>query len=222
MAPPLLSQSSGTSSVLQPNVSSTTSQGGKIMKWTSLFAAVSLFSSAAFGINQEGYITNMGLYAQQQSEWCWAGVTATVGAAFGKPKSECKMASRFIKGQPGEYCCAANKGSSKECNQPYFLDKSLAHYGFLDQMFASQIGTLNIIQDLKKRLPVNVRIGWDNGGGHFMVIYGAKYVGTAQTFNVWNPLPVGKGDKQVLSRAALVRYRSSGNWTHSYTTKRPG
>ncbi len=205
------------------------------MKLLRMLSAISLFCSAALALPPapitvgpspvhvvEGYITNMNLYAQTQSQWCWAGVTETISSVVGKAKSECKMASRFIKGTPGDYCCQAAHAGTSECNKPYFLDKSLGFYKMLDQMFANQISTLNIIQDLKKRLPVGVRIGWDNGGGHFLVLYGAKYVGKVQTFNLWNPLPLGKGDKQIVNRSALTRYQNAGNWTHSYTTKKAG
>lgn len=186
--------------------------------WMSAMASSTVFAA---GFNTSGYITYMDLYAQKQSEWCWAASTETVSKVFNLQKSQCKMASRFIKGQAGDFCCQGNNGTTAACNKPYFLEKSLGHYGFSDKVFANQIGTLNIIQDLKKRLPIGVRIGWDGGGGHFLVLYGASYVGTVQTINLWNPLPIGKGDKQIVSRSGLVRYQNAGKWTHSYTTKKP-
>ena len=191
---------------------------GKI--YIALISLLAVANSFAAGINQSAFISDMGLYAQTESEWCWAASTETISRMMGAQKSQCKMASRFIKGQPGEFCCNAANGASAACNQPYYLDKALDHYKMLDHVYENQISQLNIIQDLRRRYPVGVRIGWDGGGGHFLVLYGATYVGKNQTISLWNPLPIGKGDKQIVARSGLVRYKNAGTWTHSYTMKK--
>jgi len=174
-------------------------------------------------------LLSLNKYSQQQTQWCWAAITQTVANYFGHYKPQCRMASRFIKTQPGEYCCTAAKAGSSECNQPYYLDRSIGHYNMLNQFTGGTLPTTSVVGQIGAKRPVGMRIGWNGGGGHFILAYGARHDVTfhgfppkpkvIETFHVWDP--ANGGDAAVVARAGVTNYKSAGSWTHSYTTVDP-
>jgi hypothetical protein len=194
------------------------------VKAFSILTLVVLWTATSNATNATDLI-NMKLYPQQQSNWCWAAATETVSTLMNSGKSQCKMASRFVLQQPGDFCCQGQNGSSDICDKPYPTPDALDHYGYLDRYFAGPLTTQDIVGELQKHYPIGIRVLWEdgeNGGtGHVMLLYGAQTYKSGETFNLWNPAPIGKGDRQVVSRAGLVHYQNRGTWSHTYLIKKP-
>jgi len=64
--------------------------------------------------------------------------------------------------------------------------------------------------------PVGARIGWNNGGGHFMVIYGYSLVVGTEWFDIDDPI---YGKRHLTVADFSSNYQGSGSWTHTYFTK---
>ena len=162
---------------------------------------------------------------QQESEWCWAAVAQSV-ARYVDPQSkitQCAIANKVAakkgasKNKPN--CCTT--ADSSTCNCPQKLTDAL------DTLGEKTVSPLRIInrplsfqelkQELDAELPVCIRIAWEGGGAHFVVITGyGRLTSGAQHVDVADPLyPDCTIDYEELRNA----YHGDGQWTHSYLLK---
>jgi len=159
-------------------------------------------------------VLNFNMEAQLKSNWCWAATANSVShfyAVLLNPWSQCKIASA----EQGLSCC--NTPTPAGCNVPWYLDKALDRtYNYVS--FSSGTMTWDAVKaEIDKGLVVGTRIGWNNGGGHFMVIYGVSRIGATQYFYIDDPIY----GKSVLTVDQFSNnYQGSGSWTHSYITKK--
>lgn len=151
--------------------------------------------------------------SQIKTNWCWAATAKSVShfySAF-SPWTQCKIAAEEL----DKTCC--NTPTPSGCNVPWYLNEALSR----TQNFVSfQSGTLSyntIKEQLQAGLVIGTRIGWNGGGGHFMVIYGlSKILGTEYLY-IDDPIY----GKSVLKYSEFAtNYQGSGSWTHSYFTKK--
>src|SRR5450755_5091717 len=110
---------------------------------------------------------------REQSEWCWAAVSASISSYFGGPAGpaggpwlQCQVASSVL-GQPD--CCA--DGSTASCNQDWYLQDGLTcvnHLGGPPVVGPSPFAYVQ--QEIDANRPVAVRIGWypNQDDGHFV------------------------------------------------------
>jgi hypothetical protein len=152
---------------------------------------------------------------QQQDQWCWAAVSVSVSHYY-TPWStwtQCGM----VNAELGQTTCCTN-GSSPACNQPNVLDAPLRRAGVLDHMTSTDAGIGDISAEIGAGRPVCWRIGWSGGGGHFAVIEGYRLLPDAWVA-VDDPW-YGASDLP-LTTLTTGGYQGTGDWTHTYFTKRP-
>lgn len=145
---------------------------------------------------------------QQQTQWCWAAVAASVSAFFDADTdwTQCLI----VNAELGRDDCCANGGSAN-CNRPWYLDRSLSRTGNL-QTWSSGAGTLaDVMSEINDNRPLCARIGWSGGGGHFLAIDGfnCELVMVAVD-DPWY------GASDVVLSTFQTAYQGSGSWTHTY------
>lgn len=150
--------------------------------------------------------------AQTQTNWCWAATATSVSHFYWSWSSwtQCKVAGAEL-GRTD--CCNSTVPSA--CNVPWYLDKALTR----TKNFVSITGQVSFQQvrdEIDAGRPVGARIGWNGGGGHFMVIYGYSRVLGTEYFDIDDPI-YGKSHLTVSDFS--TNYQGSGSWTHTYFTK---
>lgn len=150
---------------------------------------------------------------QTKSNWCWAATSKSVSHYYSRlsPWTQCKIASSEL----GQTCCTSPVPSP--CNVPWYLDRSLQR----TQNFISVQGGTISFQEIRNQLNngfvVGACIGWNSGGGHFMVIYGVSRTLTNEYLYIDDPI---YGKSILLYNVFATNYQGSGTWTHTYFTKK--
>jgi hypothetical protein len=154
---------------------------------------------------------NFAMQHQEQTNWCWAAVAASVSAFFNPNTTWTQCA--IVNAELGRSDCCTN-GSSANCNKPWYLDRALTRTGNFVSM-SSGAGTLgDVSQEIDNNRPLCVRIGWNGGGGHFVALDG--YNRTSNMVAVDDPF---YGASDVDLAVFQSSYYGSGSWTHSYRVK---
>src|SRR6266567_5937703 len=105
---------------------------------------------------------------QNQTNWCWAAVTASIAAYYrNQGWSQCGVVNDRL----GQVMCCQD-GSSAICNQPWYLDQALSRVGHLANYISAPLSMQQIQSEIDAGRVIGVRIGWMNGGGHFITIRG--------------------------------------------------
>ncbi len=151
---------------------------------------------------------------QQQSNWCWAAVGASVFQFYSKAATwaqQCRVASSEL----GKTCCPAGVNPGV-CNVPWYLDRALTRVGHLAR-WARVAATLAQIQgEINGKRPLGARVGWASGGGHFVVLSGYSTSGAGTFVTVEDPV---YGRSTITLTAFQTSYQGSGTWTHTYWTR---
>jgi hypothetical protein len=152
---------------------------------------------------------------QQQSQWCWAAVSVSVAGFYTSWSrwTQCMM----VNAEFGHTDCCIN-GASAQCNQPNVLDSPLQRAGVFDHMVGGDVGIGVIKAEIDAGRPLCWRIGWAGGGGHFAVIEGYRLL-PQQWVAVDDPI-FGQSDLPLTTLTGGA-YQGTGDWTHSYYTRRP-
>lgn len=172
------------------------------------FAALALVGGAAPGCQ-----LSLTMQRQAESLWCWAAVTVSV-SFFYSPAStwtQCSLVSAEL-GNPS--CCT--DGSSSACNMTWTLDTALQRTNNLLRWFTGTVPAAGIRAELGALHPICSRIGWNNGGGHFVAITGYQNDGVVEEVTVDDPF---YGRSHVALAVFVTAYQNDGVWTHSYYTK---
>ncbi len=127
---------------------------------------------------------------QEQTQWCWAGVSEEIFGTYNKPvPRQCEIAEYARKHSDkidfGSYNCCVTPGANKTgCNQPNYL---YYYGGSIQDILASMQSTISIKSysytraltksEIRNDLVVKgfvyvIQWIWDNGGGHFLEGYG--------------------------------------------------
>ena len=163
-----------------------------------------LFSSKQLAFNMQ---------MQTQSNWCWAATSTSVSHFywFWSTWTQCRVAN----GELGHSDCC-NDPVPSPCNVPWYLDKALTRTHNFVSIAGQQASFQQVRDEIDAGRPVGARIGWNGGGGHFMVIYGySRFLGMGY-FDIDDPI-YGKSHLAVSDFAN--NYQGSGTWTHTYFTK---
>jgi Papain-like cysteine protease AvrRpt2 len=159
---------------------------------------------------------DIGVAVQDQlySNWCWSAVSTSV-SHFYNPASawtQCTLANAELE-QTG--CCA--DGSTPQCNKDWYLDRALKRTGNLQSWVGNAVALSDLEHEVNAGRPVGVRIGWEGGGGHFVVIDGYSDPGTGPGFlNIEDPF---YGKSRMPYSAFRNTYQGTGSWTHTYYTR---
>jgi hypothetical protein len=156
------------------------------------------------------------MQAQQQTNWCWAAVSASVASYFntpgpsGTPWQQCEIASAEF----APVSCCPN-GSAPACNRDWYLDKALTRVNHLASPATSGAASFPYIQQqINSNCPVGVRIGWIGDGGHFVVVSGYDDTNGNQMVDVEDPI---YGPSVYDYNAFCTGYQSgAGTWTDTY------
>ncbi len=159
-------------------------------------------------INGLQFVMNL----QRLDNWCWAAVTESI-SLFYIPTSnwtQCSLANiEFDR----DDCCPDNS----VCDRQWYLQNSLSRSENLADFLTGNLAFQNIAQQISNGHPVACRIGWQNGGGHFIVIYGINQNDPNQWLEIADPM---YGNSNYPYDQFRNSYRGSGKWTHSYLTKK--
>jgi hypothetical protein len=150
---------------------------------------------------------------QTESNWCWAATATSVSHFYWwwSTWTQCRVANGELAHSD---CC--NSPVPSACNVPWYLDKALTRTNNFVSIMGGQASFQQVKSEIDAGRPVGARIGWNGGGGHFMVIYGYSRILNFEYFDIDDPI-YGKSHLSVSDFAS--NYQGSGTWTHTYFTK---
>ena len=170
--------------------------------------------AATFAAAAPALVLQFQVQPQQQTQWCWSAVTVSVAGYYSaaSPWQQCTLAATML-AQQG--CCPP--GASAACNQPFVLDLPMQRVGVLGASFQGTLPFEGVEEQVQAQRPVGVRIGWYQGGGHFVTLYGTW---EAQDGTPWVYVsdPMFGGSVYPYWSFATA-YRGAGSWTNTYTTR---
>ena len=150
------------------------------------------------------------IQTQEQDQWCWAAVSASVDRYFSPPSTstQCSIAHQVLGGD----CCAA----PAPCNTPAFLQDALGAVGRFKEFRSGPLSFPDIMDEIGHGLPIGVRIGWFGGGGHFVVIRGFRDGPGVRLLSIADPWFVDSiQDFEVF----CSNYLDRGEWTDTFLLK---
>jgi hypothetical protein len=144
---------------------------------------------------------------QEQNQWCWAGCTQANLAYFGKTVTQTDIAWH---GSRGENIWIWLWGQSEN---PYrsSIQNLLTIYSIRSTAVNSSLDANTLASELANGRPVQVRWGWDSGGGHFVICRGLQG-STAYIMDPWSGPTVN-------DYSWLVR-GGGHTWTHTLLVNR--
>lgn len=149
------------------------------------------------------------IQTQEEELWCWAAVSASVDHYF-SPQStstQCQVAQEVLN---IEGCC----GNPQACNAPAILQDALRAVGRLRGTLPRPLDFQEIQQQIDSSQPVCVRIQWDGGGGHFVVLSGYRQLASGdQLVEVSDPF---FADSIVDYNEFVNAYQGNGQWTGTF------
>ena len=153
------------------------------------------------------------MQAQTQSNWCWAATSTSVSHFYSSlsPWTQCKVASKELNQQ----CCATPVPGP--CNVPWYLDRALTRTNNFVSIQSGTVSWDTVKSQLETGLVVGTRIGWNGGGGHFMVLHGVSSILTTKYLHIDDPI---YGKSTLTYDQFATNYQGSGTWTHTYFTKK--
>jgi papain like cysteine protease AvrRpt2 len=107
---------------------------------------------------------------QEEGNWCWAAVTASLTAYFaglnpqGGIWKQCQVASQVFL---GTNCC-----QSGNCDQESSLEVPMGKVGLPIQAYDGQLSYNAVANQIMTLRPVGLHISWGQGGAHFVLIIG--------------------------------------------------
>ncbi|MET1088190.1 MAG: papain-like cysteine protease family protein, partial [Arthrobacter sp.] len=152
------------------------------------------------------------MQAQTQSNWCWAAASTSVSHYYWwfSHWTQCKVCNAELNRND-----ACNSPVPAACNVPWYLDRALTR----TKNYVSITGPVTFAQiraEIDAGRPLGARVGWNGGGGHFVVIYGYARIFGAQYVDIDDPI-YGKSHLRLSDFSS--NYQGSGTWTHTYYTK---
>lgn len=178
------------------------------------FARVALnFDFKYYNWFYQNVVLPFNMEAQTQSNWCWAATAKSVSHFYSglSPWTQCKIAGKEL----SQTCCTSPVPAA--CNVPWYLNKALDRTLNYVSMQNGTISWSDIKSQIDQGLVVGTRIGWNGGGGHFMVIYGVSRVLLNEYLYIDDPI---YGKTVLTYNEFATNYQGAGSWTHTYFTKK--
>ncbi len=137
---------------------------------------------------------NVPKVTQEQSQWCWAGSSASVLGYYGNTISQCTIADYARQNATwhnfGSVNCCTNP--SGECNYWNYnwgfagsMQDILIHWGVNNYGVDYALSIPTVKSELIAKRPFIFRWGWTSGGGHFLVGHG--FSASDSMFSYMNP-----------------------------------
>jgi hypothetical protein len=154
------------------------------------------------------------MQAQTEDNWCWAAAAASVSHFYrsNSPWTQCLVANAELE---QTNCCDAP--APGPCDVPWFLDRALARTENFVRFVYGTVDTETIRAELQAGRVVGARIGWNGGGGHFVMIYGISTVAGLEYLDIDDPI---YEKSHITVEVFTNSYQGNGSWTHTYFTKR--
>lgn len=163
---------------------------------------------------------------QRKENWCWAAVTASIVNFLDKSKSlsQCEVVNHCFsrhaaRGKPPD-CC--REGESKACDQPFSLSDALEDMGLRVVRCNFPLTLRETRQQIESGVPVALRIEWNGGGAHFVVITAVGPEHADGEDSTW--IRVADPNDQAASYIPFGKlrdkYKGDGRWTYSYLVRR--
>ncbi len=155
------------------------------------------------------------LQEQLGINWCWAAVSQGVAEFYGIGSwTQCEIASRTLPGSRN--CCTATPRGGP-CDETYYLHEALTTVGHLGGPPTGPLSATEIQAQLQQNRPIGVRIRWQSGRGHFIVLTG--YLDGRRSYVEVHDSASDSRDPTELSLTHLMtRYAGLGIWSHSFVT----
>ncbi len=168
---------------------------------------------SAGGAPTFGSLQGFAMQEQEQTEWCWAAVTASISTFFkvAAYQTQCAVATD----EKGTDCCT--DGSISSCNDTASLDSPLNRTGHFDHRLDSTVAFTSLSTEINNGRPFGCRIEWQGGGAHFVALLGwSQDEEGVQYLDVGDPL----FDAHVHAPYNEFRtaYQGNGTWANSYFT----
>ncbi|MCP4221491.1 MAG: hypothetical protein GY765_43105 [bacterium] len=159
---------------------------------------------------QAATATEFTMEMQQQPSWCWATVTSCVSGFYDKNSTwtPCKVVNTALEQST---CC--QDGATKECDIPWYLDRSLKITGNFVS-FAKGDETIDtVLEQLNGNKPLGIRMAFGQAG-HFIMITGVgankEMVAVEDSYF---------GPSYIKYDTLKKKYKGAGEWSYSYFTK---
>jgi len=153
----------------------------------------------------------MDIETQEMSEWCWAAVSVSVDRFFnpGSGVRQCDVAQQVL--NLNSNCC----GNKQACNEPALLQDALKAIGRFKDAVGRRLRFTEIQTEINiRRRPVCVRIGWEEGGGHFVMIdQFIELTSGDQLVHVLDPL---YPNSLIHYDDFVSEYQGDGRWTGTF------
>ena len=165
---------------------------------------------------------------QEQNQWCWAGVSASLFAYFDNPVEQCEIAE-YVRNVATWHdfgdtdCCVDPDGGCNYWNynwgNPGSIDDILTNMQSRIEIdnygVGSALTATTLESDLDNDLPPVIRWGWDSGGGHFLVAFGMEENGANPADPIVHYMDPWFGEGHHLALYSWVVRGGSHTWTHT-------
>jgi hypothetical protein len=189
------------------------------------FISVNLATTATTEVLiQSASLMGIDVQMQQQTYWCWAALGTSITLFFDakSPLTQCALAGSFLKQAPG-FCCSDTNAAGPQCNLYSDLSKVLTSTDTLADFEEGTLPLQSIRAQINNAVPIAARIGWDGGGGHFVMVTGIgpddPRGDNFTLVEIEDPSQSYYGSHFVPFATLVKGYRGLGTWTHYYLLK---
>jgi hypothetical protein len=158
---------------------------------------------------------------QEQTNWCWAACSKMVYWNYGAGAiNQCDAANVSKNLEMNTGCGSLANSNLSACSSPLTfnspqamygctgsLQSILSNYGIASTSFASSLSAATVTTATNTKKLMIARWGWNNGGGHFVVIN--RYKAGNVYYN--NPL----SGAVIWAYNTFLTANGAGSWTHS-------
>jgi hypothetical protein len=159
----------------------------------------------------------MKLIGQQESYWCWAASAQMSMDLFSTQVRQCEQVNKRL----GMTTCC-NSPMPAACNSTGWPEFAKYGFGATKNTTEAPLTWNQLVEEIGcQKRPVAFSWKYVGGGGHMMVAYGYQVnaEGVRELF-VHDPLPVFKGEQEVISYDAYVSTQFYTHWDDFYNIAR--
>ena len=157
---------------------------------------------------------------QKRSEWCWAAITTSL-LKFFTPESEitqCEVVRHCFNKTKGfettKDCCKNSK--TDECNRQFKLIDALDFMGVLSMRCNYPLSLDEIREQINQGVPVAIRIKWNGGGAHFVMITAVGPPDPRGDDFTWLRVSDPNEPTALYKSYKILKKDKRGEWSHSY------
>ena len=155
------------------------------------------------------------LIYQEQDCWCWAASAKMVLTFYGiTGDKQCEMAND----QFGQTNCCADP-TSEDCNQGICVKDIVPlfqKYGLNSKRRNYPVSFNKLKDEIDAGRPVEVRIRWDGGGGHAVIVHGYRDDDEGQFLSVNDPWVTGWGTSEIEYDHLKEANGDGGTWANTW------